>query len=65
LDLAILCAKTKAAALVVLSYSKSEISSFEELVNKALASCSQLVITTMFVFKNRIRVILVGEWLGF
>jgi LUD domain len=65
LDLAILRAKTKAAALVVLSYSKSEISSFEELVNKALASCSQLVITTMSVSKDRIRVILVGECLGF
>ena len=65
LDLAILRAKTKAASLVVLSYSKSEISSFEELLIKAEGSCSQLVITSMSVFKDRIRVILVGECLGF
>jgi L-lactate utilization protein LutB len=65
LDLAILRAKTKAASLVVLRYGKSEISSFEELLNKAQDSCCQLVITTMSVFKDRIRVILVGECLGF
>jgi L-lactate utilization protein LutB len=65
LDLAILRAKTRAASLVVLSYSKSEISSFEELLNKAQSSCSHLVITTMSVFKDRIKVILVGECLGF
>jgi hypothetical protein len=65
LDLAIVRAKTKAASLVVLTYSKSEINSFEELLNRAQASCSQLVITTMSVFKDRIRVILVGECLGY
>ncbi len=65
LDLAILRAKTKAASLVVLRYSKSDISSFEELLNKAQDICSQLVITTMSTFKDRIRVILIGECLGF
>jgi LUD domain len=65
LDLAILRAKTKAASLVVLRYSKSDISSFEELLNKAQDISSQLVITTMSTFKDRIRVILIGECLGF
>jgi hypothetical protein len=65
LDSAILRAKTKAASLVVLSYGKSEISSFEELLKKAEGSGSQLVITTMSIFKDRIRVILIGESLGF
>jgi hypothetical protein len=65
LDLAILRAKTKAASINVLRYSKSEISSFEELLNKAQGIGSQLVITTMSTFKDRIRVILVGECLGF
>jgi L-lactate utilization protein LutB len=65
LDSAILRAKTIAASLVVLSYSKSEVSSFEELLIKAHNSASQLVITSMSVFKDRIKVILVGESLGF
>jgi hypothetical protein len=65
LDLAILRAKTRAAPLVMLSYGKSEMSSFEELLSKAQASCSQIVITNMSVFKDRIRVILVGECLGY
>jgi hypothetical protein len=65
LEAAILRVKTESAPLVVLSYSKSEISSFEELLNKAQNACSQLVITTMSTFKDRIKVILVGESLGF
>jgi LUD domain len=65
LDLAVLRAKTKAASLVMLSYGKNEISSYEELLYKAQASCSQLVITIMSVFKDRIKVILIGESLGY
>jgi hypothetical protein len=65
LEAAILRVKTESVPLVVLSYSKSEISSFEELLNKAQNACSQLVITTMSTFKDRIKVILVGESLGF
>jgi hypothetical protein len=65
LDLAILRAKTKAASLIVLRFSKNEISSFEELLNKAQSACSQLVITNMSTFKDRIKVIIVGESLGF
>jgi len=65
LEAAILRVKTESAPLVVLSYSKSEISSFEELLNKAQNACSQLVITTMSTFKDRIKVILVGKSLGF
>lgn len=65
LELAILRAKTKAASLVLLRYNKSDISSFEELTNKSQNIGSQLVITTMSTFKDRIKVILVGECLGF
>jgi hypothetical protein len=65
LDSALLRAKTRAAALTTLRYSKSEASSFEDLLNKAQSAGSQLLITTMSTFKNRIRVILVGECLGF
>lgn len=65
LDLAVLRAKTKAASLTALRYSKSEVSSFEELLSKAHAIGSQLVITSMSAFKDRIKVILVGENLGF
>jgi len=57
-------AKTIAASLGVLGYSK-DVSSFEELLNKAQGIGSHLVITTMSVFKKRIKVILVGESLGF
>jgi hypothetical protein len=65
LDSVILRVKTKSAPLTVLSYSKSEISTFEELLKKVEGSGSQLVITTMSTFKDRIKVILVGESLGF
>jgi hypothetical protein len=64
LDLAINRAKTIAASLGVLGYNKN-VSSFEELLNKAQGIGSHLVITTMSVFKERIKVILVGESLGF
>ncbi|MDP4221875.1 MAG: lactate utilization protein [Bacteroidota bacterium] len=65
LEMAINRAKTRAASLGVLSYTKNEISSFEELLNKAQGTGSQLVITMMSVFKERIKVILVGESLGY
>ncbi len=65
LDSAILHVKTKSAALIALRYSKTEITTYEELLKKAEASGSQLVITNMSTFKDRIRVVLVGENLGF
>ena len=65
LDQAILRAKNKAASLVLLSYIQNEILSFDELLNKAHGTVSQLVITTMSIFKDRIKVILVGESLGY
>jgi hypothetical protein len=65
LDTAILRAKTVAAPLTVLHYSKGEISTFEELLNKSQNAGSQLVITTMSTFKDRIKVIIVGEELGY
>jgi hypothetical protein len=65
LDQAVLRAKNKAAALVILSYSKDNISSFDELLGKAQGIWSQVVITTSSTFKDRIKVILVGETLGY
>lgn len=65
LDLAILRVKNKSAQMSVLSFTKSEPSSFEELSDKAHGICSQLVITSMSTNKDRIKVILVGECLGF
>jgi hypothetical protein len=65
LDSAILHVKTKSAALIALNYSKTEITSYEELLKKAEANGSQLVITNMSTVKDRIRVVLVGESLGF
>ncbi len=66
LDLAILRAKNKVAPLVLLRYGKNNnISSFEELASKSQSIGSQLVITNMSTFKDRITVILVGECLGF
>lgn len=65
LEQAINRAKTRAAALVVLSNSRTEIPSYDELLDKAQEAGSQLVITTKSVFKDRIKVILVGESLGF
>jgi LUD domain len=65
LDLAINRAKTIAAPLVTLSYSNNAISSFEELMSKAQGGVSQVVITSMSVLKDRIKVIIVGESLGF
>lgn len=65
LDAAVLRVKTESAPLTVLAYNKSEIASFEELLDKAKIACSQLVITNMSTFKDRIKVILIGESLGF
>ena len=65
LDSAILRAKTKAAPMVVLRYGKGGETSYDELLSKAQGAGSQLVITTMSTFKDRIKVILVGDCLGF
>lgn len=65
LDAAVLRVKTESAPLTVLKYNKSEIASFEELLDKAEIACSQLVITNMSTFKDRIKVIIIGESLGF
>ncbi len=65
LDLAINRAKTKAAPLVILGYNRNDISSFDDLLNKAKENSSNLVITSMSLFKGRIKVILVGENLGY
>jgi L-lactate utilization protein LutB len=65
LDLAINRARTKAAPLVILGYNRKDISSFEDLLNKAKDNSSQLIITSMSLFKGRIKIILVGENLGY
>ncbi|HVN58934.1 MAG TPA: lactate utilization protein [Bacteroidales bacterium] len=65
LELAINRAKTKASPLVILSYSKNMVASFNELISKAQDIISQMVITYRSVIKDRIKVILIGEDLGF
>lgn len=64
LDAAILRVK-KYAALITLLIFKQDYSSFDELSKAAESACSQLVITGMSMTKGRIKVILVGESLGF
>lgn len=64
LDAAIIRAKNYAAQNTLLLF-KQDYSSFDELSKVAENSCSQLVITSMSVTKGRIKVILVGECLGF
>lgn len=65
LETAILRAKTEVASLVVLRYCKSEITSYEELSEKANKAVCQEVITNGSVFKGRIKLVLVGENLGY
>jgi L-lactate utilization protein LutB len=65
LDAALLRAKTEAAPLVVLAYDKGESASFEDLRDKAHNACCQIVITERSTFKDRIKVIIVGENLGY
>jgi L-lactate utilization protein LutB len=64
LDTAILRAKTYAAPLTLLLF-KQDYTSYDELCEAAEKAWSQLVITSMSTFKGRIKVILVGEDLGF
>jgi hypothetical protein len=64
LDAAILRAKSYAAPVTMLIF-KQDYPSFGELSNAAEGACSQLVITSMSMTKGRIKVILVGECLGF
>lgn len=64
LDAAILRAKTYAARMIMLKF-KQDYSSFDELSKVAEGGCSQLVITSFSMTKGRIKVILVGENLGF
>jgi L-lactate utilization protein LutB len=64
LDAAILRAKSYAAPITMLIFNQ-EYSSFDELSKAAEGACSQLVVTSMSMTKDRIKVILVGESLGF
>ncbi len=64
LDAALLRAKSYAAPITMLIF-KRDYASFDELSKAAEGACSQLVITGMSTTKGRIKVILVGEHLGF
>ncbi len=64
LDAAILRAKNYAAQVTLMIF-KQDYSSFDELSKAAEGACSQIVITGMSMTKGRIKVILVGECLGF
>jgi len=65
LELAIQRVKTLASPLIVLGYKQTEISTFDELLKMVDGIGSQLVITERSIFKDRIKVILVGESLGY
>jgi L-lactate utilization protein LutB len=64
LDAAILRAKKYAASMIMLKW-KRDYASFDELSKAAEGACSQLVITGLSITKDRIKIILVGECLGF
>ncbi|MBC9784061.1 lactate utilization protein [Heliobacterium chlorum] len=64
LDAAILRAKKYAAPMTLLIFNK-DYPSYDELSKVAEDSCSQLVITSSSMSQGRIKVILVGESLGF
>lgn len=64
LDAAILRTKTCAAPIIVLQF-RQDYSSFDELSKAAESACSHLVITSNSTAKGRIKVVLVGECLGF
>ncbi|KAF5050404.1 LUD domain protein [anaerobic digester metagenome] len=64
LEAAILRVKNYAAQMICLAF-KKDYSNFDDLSKVAVDSCNQLVITSGSVFKGRIRVIIVGESLGY
>lgn len=64
LDAAILRAKTYAAPITALFFDE-DYSTFDELSKASERVYSQLVITSKSIIKDRIKVILVGECLGF
>ena len=64
LDTAILRAKAVAAPMILLAF-KQDYPSFDELTKAAEGACGQTVIMSMPAAKGRIKVILVGESLGF
>lgn len=64
LEAAILRAKTYAAQMTMLIF-KRDYASFDELAAAAQGACSHMVITSRTALKGRIKVILVGETLGF
>lgn len=64
LNAAILRVKNYAAQMICLVF-KHDYSTLDDLSKVANDACSQLVITSKTVFKGRIKVILVGESVGF
>jgi L-lactate utilization protein LutB len=64
LEAAILRAKKYAAPMIMLKF-KKDYPSFDALSKAAEGACSHLVITSMSTNKDRIKVILIGESLGF
>jgi L-lactate utilization protein LutB len=64
LDAAILRAKKRAAPLIMLKF-KQDYPSLEELNRAAEAAIGHLVVTSMSTFPGRIKVILIGERLGY
>lgn len=61
---AIMRVKSYAAPLICLAF-KEDYSSFDELSKAAEGGYSHLVVTSYSVYKGRVKVILVGESLGY
>ena len=65
LEAAISRVKNYAAPLIMLSFNKDGYKDFDALIDSAHGACNQLVITSGSSVKGRIKVVLVGESLGF
>ena len=65
LDVAISRGRDHAAPLIMVSFNQDGYKDFDALVDSAHNACNQLVITSGSSIKGRIKVVLVGENLGF
>jgi hypothetical protein len=65
LDAAMRRAKERAAAMIVLKNLNKDFASYDQLMEMADAIRGQLLVTSMSTTKGRIKVVLVGEDLGY
>jgi hypothetical protein len=58
-------AKGRAAAMILLKNANKDFASYDELMEAAAGICSHLVVTSKSTTKGRVKVVLVGEDLGY